>query len=95
MCVRTYKEALRFARAAGEDAARRRMRKAGREVMSGADYDHAVQVMERMLFDLGYDTLGWAALAGLPRNEPEAPKQHKKQRRPRAQEPHQLAFAFA
>jgi hypothetical protein len=83
------------ARAAGEDAAKRRMRKAGRTEMSARDYDHAVAVMEKMLFDLGYDTQGWIALAGAPRNEPEPPPKPKRTRRSRRKEPVQLAFAFA
>lgn len=95
MRVTSYSEALKFARAAGEDAAKRRMRKAGRAVMSSADFDHAVEVMERMLFDLGYDTQGWISLAGVPRNEPEPPVRPKRQRRRRAPQPIQLSFAFA
>lgn len=95
MRVKSYNEALRFARAAGEDAAKRRMRKAGRKVMSTGDYDHAVHVMENFLFDLGFDTGGWIALAGVPRNEPPEPVKPKRTRRRRAPEPVQLAFAFA
>jgi hypothetical protein len=52
--VRSYGEALRIARAAGEDAANRRMRKAGRRRWTAADYDHAVDVMNRVLGQLGY-----------------------------------------
>ena len=105
--VRDYYEALRFARACGEDSANRRMRKAGRKIMSRADYNHAVDVMEKFLFDLGYDTRGWMAMAGLPRNEPPEPKAARKPRKrsaalglaPQQQQksaaPVQLSFAFA
>ena len=53
--VRSYRQALRIARSAGEDAANRRMRKAGRRFWTAADYDHAVDVMNRVLGQLGYD----------------------------------------
>jgi hypothetical protein len=53
--VRSYSEALRIARAAGADAANRRMRKAGRSRWTKADYNHAVAVMVRFLVQLGYD----------------------------------------
>lgn len=56
--VRSYLEALRIARSAGEDAANRCMRKAGRRRWTAADYDHAVDVMNRVLGQLGY---GWVA----------------------------------
>jgi hypothetical protein len=54
MIVRSYRQALRIARSAGEDAANRRMRKAGRRRWTVADYDHAVDVMNRVLGQLGY-----------------------------------------
>jgi hypothetical protein len=54
MIVRSYRQALRIARFAGEDAANRRMRKAGRHRWTAADYDHAVNVMNRVLAQLGY-----------------------------------------
>jgi len=53
--IRSYREALRIARSAGEDAANRRMRKAGRRGWSRADYNHAVSVMNDVLARLGYD----------------------------------------
>jgi hypothetical protein len=53
--IRSYSEALRIARAAGADAANRRMRKAGRRRWSGGDYNHAVSVMHDLLRRLGYD----------------------------------------
>jgi hypothetical protein len=52
--VRSYRQALCIARSAGEDAANRRMRKAGRRRWTAADYDHAVDVMNRVLGQLGY-----------------------------------------
>jgi hypothetical protein len=54
MVIRSYRQALRVARSAGEDAANRRMRKAGRRRWTLADYDHAVSVMSRVLDQLGY-----------------------------------------
>jgi ribosomal protein L2 len=54
MIVRSYRQALRIARSAGEDAANRRMRKAGRRRWTSADYDHAVNVMNHVLIQLGY-----------------------------------------
>lgn len=95
MRVKTYTEALRLARAAGEDAGKRRMRKAGRKVMSEADYDHAVTAVETILCDLGFDTRRWIAMAGIPRNEPDEPVSRRKTRRPRKPAPVQLSFAFA
>ncbi len=96
MRIKTYNEALRLARCAGEDAAKRRMRKAGRKVMSQADYDHAVDVTEMILTDLGFDVRSWIALAGVPRNEPPDPKAAcKPKRRSKAVTPVQLNFAFA
>ena len=47
MRVKNYSEALLLARCAGEDSAKKRMRKAGRTVMSLDDYNHAVDVMEK------------------------------------------------
>ena len=52
--VKTFKEAMRYARLAGEDAANRRMRKAGRRKWSAADHRYAVGVMTGMLEKLGY-----------------------------------------
>jgi hypothetical protein len=45
---------MRIARSAGEDAANRRMRKAGRRRWTKAGYNHAVDVMTRVLSQLGY-----------------------------------------
>ncbi len=95
MRVGSYKEAVRLARCAGEDAANRRMRKAGRKAWSAADHDHAALVTNRLLADLGFDVEGWIALGGMPRNEPEPPAKQKKARRRRPKEPVQLSFAFA
>ncbi len=94
MRVKSYTEALPFARDAGLDAAKRRMRKAGRKVMSDSDYDHAINVMEKMLLDLGFDTRSWIAMAGVPRNEPDEPKAAKKPKRRAKAQPVQLSFAF-
>jgi hypothetical protein len=52
--VRSYRQAPRIARSAGEDAANRRTRKAGRRGWTAADYDYAVNVMSRVLAQLGY-----------------------------------------
>jgi hypothetical protein len=93
--VKSYTEAVRLANAAGIDAAKKRMRKAGRTVMSAADRDHAVDVIERILVDLGFDVVSWLALAGVPRNEPEAPKPARKPRRRARDAPVQMSFAFA
>ena len=54
MIVRSYRQAVRIARSAGEDAANRCMRKAGRRRWTVADYDHAVNVMNHVLAQLGY-----------------------------------------
>jgi len=54
MIIRSYRQALRIARSAGEDYANRRMRKAGRRRWSAADYDYAVDVMNHVLGQLGY-----------------------------------------
>jgi hypothetical protein len=93
--VKSYTEAVRLARSAGEDAANRRMRKAGRKAWSDADLEHASRVTRTLLSDLGFDVEGWTALAGVPRNEPELPAKPNKQRRRRVREPVQLCFAFA
>lgn len=95
MRVKSYKEAVQLARCAGEDAANRRMRKAGRTAWTEADYDHAVGVTEKFLVDLGYDIPGWTATAGFPRNEPDPPKPVRKSRRRSNDVPVQLSFAFA
>ena len=95
MLVKTYTEALRLANSVGLDAAKRRMRKAGRKVMSESDYNHAVSVIEKFLLDLGFDTVSWAALAGVPRNEPDDGPTRKKAKRQSKQTPAQLSFAFA
>jgi hypothetical protein len=98
--VKTYKEAVQLARCAGEDAANRCMRKAGRKAWSETDHAHAVRETERVLTALGFDVTRWAATAGFPRNEPEEPKAKKKSGRRstgrRADTaPVQLSFAFA
>lgn len=95
MRVKSYSEALPFARDAGLDAAKRRMRKAGRTVMSDTDYDHAIDVMEKMLLDLGFDTRSWIALAGVLRNERDEPTARRKPKRRAKSAPVQLSFAFA
>lgn len=95
MRVRSYSEAVRLARSAGEDAANRRMRKAGRQAWSANDHEHAATVTSGLLADLGFDVEGWITLAGVPRNEPEEPIKRKPARRRRRAEPVQLAFAFA
>jgi hypothetical protein len=61
--IRSYREALGIARSAGEDAANRRMRKAGRRSWTAADYDHAVDVMHHVLAQLGYDLTADMTLA--------------------------------
>lgn len=96
MRITSYNEAVQLARSAGEDAANRRMRKAGRKAWSDADCDHAVRVTEGLLFKLGFDVTGWVANAGLPRNEPDEPPACKKKSKRRSkQAPVQLSFAFA
>lgn len=95
MRVKTYKEAVRLANSAGLDAAQRRMRKAGRSVMSAADFDHAARVTERILVDLGFDIAGWLATAGVKRNEPDMPPPRKKAKQRTGQAPVQLSFSFA
>ena len=93
--VKTYKEALKWANCAGLDAAKKRMRNAGRTVMSLDDYNHAVDVIEQFLEDLGFDTRSWMATAGFPQNEPEPPKPVRKSRKRSKDAPVQLSFAFA
>ena len=96
MQVNSYQEALKWANCAGMDAAKKRMRTAGRTAMSLEDYNHAVEVIEKFLFDLGFDTRSWNAQAGVPRNEPPEPKPTRKSKRRRSEdEPVQLSFAFA
>lgn len=100
MRVTTYTEAVRLANSAGLDAARRRMRKAGRNVMSEADFDHAATVANTFLTELGFEIDAWINLAGVRRNEPEEPPPPKRparrrRRRTAVNEPVQLAFAFA
>ena len=107
MRVKSYNEAVRLARCAGEDAANRRMRRAGRKAWSAADHDHAARVTEGILTDLGFDIVGWLAIAGLKRNEPDEPKAARKpsrrsvalglgpEQQPRNAAQVQLSFAFA
>ena len=63
MIIRSYRQALRVARSAGEDAANRRMRKAGRRRWTAADYDYAVTVMNHVLGQLGYGLAAEVRLA--------------------------------
>lgn len=58
MRVKSYSEAVRLAVCAGEDAANRRMRKAGRKAWSRSDFDHAARVTQGVLADLGFDVAG-------------------------------------
>ncbi len=95
MRVKSYTEAVRLARCAGEDAANRRMRKSGRKAWSAADYDHAASVTQKILTDLGFDIVGWTAMAGVPRNEPDEPKVARMPKRRSKAAPVQLNFAFA
>ena len=97
MRVTSYKEAVRFARCAGEDAANRRMRKAGRKAWSASDHDNGARVTQRLLENLGFDVGGWTATAGIQRNEPEPePKPTRKTTKRRSKPaPVQLSFAFA
>ena len=95
MRIKSYTEAVRLANSAGLDAAKRRMRKAGRKVMSASDYDHAVSVVETVLADLGFDTAGWLATAGLPRNAPDEQPVRRKPKRRSKQAPVQLSLSFA
>ena len=94
MRIKTHNEALRLARCAGEDAANRRMRKAGRKIWSDADHEHAIAVTERILVGLGFDVVGWRCTAGVPRNAPPEPKATRKPRRRSSAEPVQLSLAF-
>lgn len=95
MRVKSYKEAVRLARYAGEDAANRRMRKGGRKAWSAADLDHAAGLTEHILADLGFDIAGWVAMAGVPRNEPPEPKATRRPKRRSKAAPIQMSFAFA
>ena len=95
MRVKSYNEAVHLARCAGEDAANRRMRKAGRKAWSASDHDHAARVTGNILGDLGFDVTGWATMAGMPRNEPPEAKPGKKSKRRSKAAPVQLSFAFA
>lgn len=102
MRLKSYEQAVQVANAAGMDAANKRMRKAGRKVWTEADYAHAVAVSQKFLTDLGYDIYGWMAMAGVPRNEPEAPPTPKGKRKSRPKSsrrsghaPVQLSFSFA
>lgn len=94
MRIKSYNEAVRLARCAGEDAANRRARKAGRKSWSAADHDHAVRVTEGILSDLGFDVVGWSATAGMPRNEPPEPPKRRNPKRRNNPAPVQLSFAF-
>ena len=94
MRVKSYNEAVRLARCAGEDAANRRARKAGRKAWSEADHAYAARVTASILCDLGFDVVKWAVTAGLPRNEPDEPTPRKKAKRRAKQVPVQLSFAF-
>ncbi len=94
MRVKSYSEAVKLARCAGEDAANRHMRKAGRKAWSEADQAHAVNVTQGILADLGFDIPDWVATAGFPRNEPPEPKATRKSRRRPDQAPVQLSLAF-
>ena len=94
MLVTSYKEAVRLARCAGEDAANRRMRKAGRKAWSAVDHDYAASFTEKILADLGFDIAGWIAMAGVPRNESPEPRAAKKRKRRSQSAAVQLDFAF-
>lgn len=95
MRVKSYKEAVQLARCAGEDAANRRMRKAGRKSWSEADHVYAVRVTEDILVHLGFDVPGWVTTGGFPRNEPDEPKVTRRPKRRSNAAPVQLSFAFA
>ena len=95
MRVKCYKEAVQLARCAGEDAANRRMRKAGRKAWSASDHEHAATVTQSIIADLGFDIAGWLAMGGVPRNEPDEPKTSRKPKRRAKAAPVQLSFAFA
>ena len=94
MRVKSYNQAVQIARCAGEDAANRRMRKAGRKAWTAADHDHAARVTQTILVDLGFDVSGWVAMGGLPSNEPAEPKATRKSKRRSKTAPIQLSFAF-
>lgn len=94
MRVKSYKEAVNLARSAGEDAANRRMRKAGRKAWTAEDHTHGARVTQQLLGDLGFDVSGWIATAGVARNEPEVVRPLKKRRRSKAERPVQLSLAF-
>jgi hypothetical protein len=93
--VKSYNEAVRLARCAGEDATNRRMRKNGRKAWSAADHNHAADLTEKILTDLGFDIAGWVAMAGAPRNEPPEPKASRKPKGREKAALVQLSFAFA
>ena len=95
MRVKNYTEAVRLALCAGQDAANRRMRNAGRKNWSHSDYNHAARVTEGQLVDLGFDVARWAATAGFPRNEPDEPKPARKRKSRAKSKLIQLDFAFA
>ncbi len=95
MRVKSYKEAVRLARCAGEDAATRRMRKAGRKAWSPDDHAHAASVTQGILTDLGFDIAGWIATSGVPSNYPGPPAGRGGRRRASAKAPVQLSFEFA
>ncbi len=92
MRIKSYTEALRIALCAGEDAANRRMRKAGRKTWTEADHAHATRVTEKFLTDLGYDVAGWIARAGALSNMPDDKPAKRKPRRKNA--PVQLSLAL-
>jgi hypothetical protein len=92
--IKSYTEAVRIANAAGIDAAKKRMRKAGRKVMSADDRNHGVDVVERILVDLGFDVPGWIATAGVVRNMPDEKPKAARRKRADKQAPVQLSFAF-
>lgn len=100
MRIKSYSQAVRLANSAGLDAAKRRMSKAGRKVMSASDYDHAARVTTGILSDLGFDIDGWAVMAGVPRNEPPPEPKRRGGRKKRPEPapvaaPVQLSFGFA
>ena len=95
MRVKSYNEAVQLARCAGEDAANRRMRKAGRKAWSASDHEHATRLTERLLTDLGFDIAGWVAVSGVQRNDPPESKTTRKPKRRAKAAPVQLSFAFA
>ena len=54
MRITSWKVALKLARCAGEDAANRRMRRAGRKIWAADDYTFAARTMSCILEQLGY-----------------------------------------